>query len=151
MSTVPYNIQSHAAALAEGLSHGDKIHLGVCGNQTTDNAFFCSFIPNHQGIVIAIKGADGRTTHHTWLYWGDIVELWPLEEKPDIYHSGVPEVAEVLIKLKAAVKVCVEQNSVPGVLYLLDQIAEAKNAEHHFRAARKIISDLRLEKEGETP
>ena len=142
VQAVPYNITSHVAALAEGLSHDDRIHLKVRGNQATDNAFFCSFLNNHEGIMVVIKGANGRT--HDWIYWSDVVELWPLEEKPNIYHSCVPEVAEVLKKLKADVQVCVEQNNMPGVLYLLDQVTEVRKAERLFREARHIISGIRF-------
>jgi hypothetical protein len=139
MSTlaVPYNIQSYAAALAEGLQHGDMVHVGVCGNHTTD-AVFSSFLDQSRGIVI---GTQGRRID---LLWGDIVELWLLEEKPNIYHSDVPEVVGVLKSLKAAVQKCVEADNGAGVLYLLDQVAEAKKAEPLFREARSIVAGIRI-------
>lgn len=134
----PYNIQSHAAALAEGLSHGDRIHVGVCGNHQTDRAIFVGFVGGEKGIVVSVHGIK------TDLAWGDIVELWSLEEKPNIYHSDVPEVAEKLGQLKSSVQKCVESNDVPGVLYLVDQVVEVKKASYHFKEARKILAAVRL-------
>jgi hypothetical protein len=79
---------------------GKKVHLGVCGNQVTDEAVFIGlderdsdhpYIPsdeegndihpftnNHlhnvQGIRVELNG------RHTNLYWGDIIELWPIAD-----------------------------------------------------------------------
>lgn len=143
MSTlvVPYNIQSYAAALAEGLSYGDRIHLGVCGNHVTEDAFFLQFDQNW-GIIVSMRSVNGQRLNT--LLWGDIVELWLLEEKPNIYHSDVPEVADVLKKLKDGVQKLVETNDGPGVLFLLDQVTEIKKAELLLREAREILAGIRL-------
>lgn len=140
--TVPYNIQSHAAALAEGLSYGDKIHLGVCGNHVTEDAFFLNFYEQYRGIVVAMGSTSG--TRLEPLLWGDIVELWPMEEKPNMYYSDVPEVADVLKKLKAGVQKHIENGNSVGVLYLLDQVIEAKKAEPLFKKVCEIVSSVRL-------
>ena len=140
MSTlaVPYNIQSHAAALAEGLSYNDRIHLGVTGNHSTDGAVFVKLMSSEQGVIVSVQG---RPTN---ILWGDIIELWPLKEKPNIYCSDVPEVAEVLEKLKACVKKCVEANQSAGVLFLLDQVPGVKKAESLFKEAREIIAGIKF-------
>lgn len=49
---VPYNIRSHAAALAEGLSYDDRVHLRVKENRLTGDFFFIKFIGNHEGILV---------------------------------------------------------------------------------------------------
>lgn len=139
--TVPYNIQSHAAALAEGLSYGDRVHVGVVGNHKSDDLFFKNFTQNKQGIEVVKGSMRGIPTA---LCWGDIVELWLLEEKPNIYYSDVPEVAEILKKLKAGVQKCVQDDNCAGVLCLLDQVSEVKKAEPLFKEAREIIASVRL-------
>lgn len=82
MSTlaVPYNIQSHTSALAEGLSYGDRIHVGVVGNHVSEDLYFVNF-HEHKGIVVATGSINGPRINP--LLWGDIVELWSLEEKPN--------------------------------------------------------------------
>ncbi len=65
-----------------------------------------------------------------------------MEEKPNIYYSDVPEVADVLKKIKAIVQMCVADNNDSGVLYLLDKVAEVKKAESLFKEAHKIIADV---------
>lgn len=144
---VPYNILSYTAALAEGLSYGDRIHLRVRGNHVTEDAFLFK-LHEHKGIIIVMDSVNGRRINEP-LLWGDIIELWPLEEKPDIYHSDVPEVVGILKKLKDGIQKCVEADNGPGVLYLLDQVSEAKKAELLFKEdrakeARKIIAAVRL-------
>lgn len=113
---VPYHIQNHAAALAEGLSYGDRIYIGVCGNHRTDNAVFLRFMRNKQGIIISTHGRNGGMSGIIELLWGDIIELRLLEEKPNIYYSDVPEVADILKKLKASIQKCVETENDAGVL-----------------------------------
>ena len=134
---VPYNIQSHAAALAEGLQRGDKIHVRVSRGHVAKATFF-RYLDLARGIVVEVcgQGVD--------LLWGDIVELWLLEKKPDIYHSDVPEVAEKLKQLKSVVQRTVEANESSMVLYLLDQIADVKKAEPFFREARAIVARIRF-------
>ena len=144
---VPYNIQNYAAALAEGLSRGDNVHIRICGGQVTEDAFFIYFTNRIidgivEGIVVKMKGVHGE--RRECFLWGDIVELWSLEEKPNIYHSDVPEVAEKLKQLKLAVQKCVEGNNGPGVLFLLDQVPEVKKAERFFKEAREILSSILL-------
>ena len=77
--TVPYNIRSHAAALAEGLSYGDKIHIGTVGNHRSDDLFFIKFYQNNASIEISNTLRNGIPVI---LHWCDITELWLLEKKP---------------------------------------------------------------------
>mgnify|MGYP001568389114 CR=1 FL=1 len=139
---VPYHIQNHAAALAEGLSYGDRIYIGVCCNHRTDNAVFLRFMRNKQGIIISTHGRNGGMSGIIELLWGDIIELRLLEEKPNIYYSDVPEVADILKKLKASIQKCVETENDAGVLNLLDQVVEVKKAEQLFKEAREIIATV---------
>ncbi len=141
--TIPYNIQGYVAALAEGLSYADRIHLRVRGNHVTEDAFFIKF-HERKGIIIAMSSVNGRRINES-LLWGNIIVLWPLEEKPDVYHSDVPEVAGILKRLKVGVQKCVEADDGPGVLYLLDQVVEVKKVELLFegacvKEAREIIA-----------
>jgi hypothetical protein len=140
MSTlaVPCNIKSHTAALAEGLSYRDRIHVRVRGNYCFgEDTIFIRLMRNKKGAVLSVGG------RRVELLWGDIIELWSLEEKPDIYCSYVPEVAGILEKLKISVQKCVKANNSADVLYFLDQVAEVKKAEGLLKEARKILAGIR--------
>lgn len=135
--TAPYNIRNYAAALAEGLSYGDRIHLVVCGYHRSDDAFFVQFHNHHDAIIVAMGSVTGKRLYP--IFWGEIIELWPLEEKPDIYHSDMSDVAEKLIQLKSAVQKHVQANDGAGVLYLLDEVARLKKAELLINQTRDEI------------
>jgi len=77
---------------------GKKVHLGVGVGQITEEAVFCGLIFREQLLVLREDTQDDDpmvldALHEANkvrvqlgdrvedLYWGDIVELWPLEKK----------------------------------------------------------------------
>lgn len=141
MSTLaqPYNIQNQAAVLAEGLELGDQVHVRVAGGQANDQMFFLSMIDSNE-VVLAYGHVDGKQIN---LLWGDIVELWLLNEKPNRFHSDVPEVAEALARIKAQIPIYVKMDDAATVRYLLGQAKSARQAEFLFQQAREIIASVK--------
>lgn len=136
---VPCNIQNHAAALVEGLSFGDKVHISIRNHYKLDNCFFIEF-HKRKGVIVGI-GSVWAPRLGPFL-WTDIIELWPLEEKPNLYHSDISEVSVVLKKLEVLVKRCVKADDSTGVLYFLDQVAEVRKAELILKKAYEINADV---------
>lgn len=136
LGVVPCNIKSYVAAIAEGLRYGDKVRIVSVGNYTEDGVFLQFLRPT--GLQIALGGVHGQRVLFVWGV--NSKELWLLEEKPNIYYSDVPEVSDVLKKLKEAVQKHVQADDCAGVLYLLDYVHEVKKAEQLFREARKIVA-----------
>lgn len=127
--SAPYNIKSHAAALAEGLSRGDRVHFRYVINEHIYEVTFKRFMDNQQGVVVIFADERGAIAFP----WNEVAELWLVEEKPNIYYSDVPEVAERLKALKKEIQTCVKNNDSAGVLYALDQVIEARKSETFFR------------------
>ena len=84
-----------------------KVHLVICGNHATNDAIFTGLIDRAAGIYYLPPDEEGDNVHpftlsrlknmagirielhgivHN-LYWGDIIELWPLEKECD-YCKG---------------------------------------------------------------
>jgi hypothetical protein len=85
---------------------GKKLHLRVCGGQATGDALFVGLMEGVEGQSLGIyvpPDEEGDNIHpftrnhlsniygvrvtlnerDIFLYWGDIVEMWPLEKKCD--------------------------------------------------------------------
>lgn len=126
------NIQNRASGMAEGLERGDRVYLRVTGGLA--GAFYFDGFHGELGINISTGSIVGRLIRPP-VAWGDIIELRPMDEKPDPFHSDIPEVAEVLTRIKAAVQMCVRDSNTAGVKYLMDQVLKAKRAEIFFQGS----------------
>lgn len=78
----PENLDTYVKlkAYADGLPVGQQLdhirfHIGVCGGQTAEGVRVLGY--DEQVVIIDMPmGAAG--SRQSGLYWGDIIELWPL-------------------------------------------------------------------------